>query len=326
MDRVDARVTRGGALSPPRPPVEALPVALELGSGDAARVTAWIEGVLGWQPVTAGAGLAPRVRLCDVPGAGRVGPAPAGSPTALLVRDDDDAHAVAAAVRDRQPELLVRWPADRDLLPEQVGRLLDRPAPVRSALTDIRVGGSAGGVGATTVALALGALAAWRWGDTLVLTHGTVPVEVPRTVEVEALPGPRTWAAAQRVAAVPGLGVIRADGPAHTVPPVDEAVTTVVRDLGGDEDVDVLVVRRDRAGISAVDRSAAAVVVVRDDGIAPMDALTSAAGGRRLIVVACSARVARAGYLRRVPAALPGSYLRALLPILPGGPGPEERR
>lgn len=295
--------------------LEALPVALSLGGRDAARVTAWVEGVLGWQPVVDATGLPPRVQLRDVAAEDGSG---SGVPTVLLVAGGDDPRTVATAVCAAQPDEVLAWPDDRDTLPGVVAGLLARPHPAADDADDLRVGGAAGGVGTTTVALALGALAAWQQGPVLAVVHGSVPLAMARTIETDALAGGRTWEEAQPVPGIPGLRVVHADAPPTdvTILPPGEA-TTVVRDLGVDEEVDVLVVRRDATGVAAVRRSVAAAVVLVDDGVAPLGALRDAARGRRLLTVPRSVRVARAGYLRRVPAALPGGFLRELAPILP---------
>lgn len=297
-----------------RPELEALPVALDLAGPDGARTTAWVESVLGWQPVTGdGVGLSPRVRIVDVPTASTA--APTAVPSVLLVAEDDAAIAVAEATTRLRPEAVLAWPDRRSELPTTVAGLTAGSRPVPDGEGDHRVGGASGGVGTTTVTLALGALLAWRHGPTLAAVHGAVPLTVPRTVPVDGLAGPRAWSDATPVPSVPGLRVVRVERP-----PVDAPVAAdgagVVRDVGVGADADVLCVRRDAAGLAAIERSVAAAVVVLDDGLVPPAALRGAAGGRRLVTVPRSARVARAGMLHRVPAALPGSYLRALAPLV----------
>lgn len=298
--------------------LEALPVLLALGRPDAGRVTAWVEGVLGWQPVDAGAGgLHPRLRIADVTGGTGDGAGPHGVvPTVLLVAADDDALAVALAVQQLSPAAVLSWPDERERLRSVAAELLGRARPVATEEQTIRVGGASGGVGTTTVALALGALASWRHGATLVVSAGAVPAATSRTVELEALAGQRTFEEASPVAGIPGLRVVRTSAPPRDVPVDAGAAAVVVRDVGVADDTDVLVLRRDAAGVAALERSPAAVAVVLDDGCAPMGAVAGAAGGRPAVVVPRSARVARAGLLRRVPAALPGSYLRSLRPLV----------
>lgn len=298
--------------------LEALPVLLRFGRPDAARVVAWLEGVLGWQPVEADAGgLLPRVTIADVAG-GPDGDEPGhGVPTILLVSADDPPLAVAEAVRRSRPAAVLSWPDGREALVAAVSDLVARARPVATDEVTLRVGGAAGGVGTTTVALALGALGAWGHGSTLVLTSGVVPVATPRTVEPDALSGPRTFDEASPVPGVPGLRVVRTTTPAVAVAVDPGPAAVVVRDVGVRDDADVLVLRRDAAGIAALERSPAAVAVVLDDGLAPTGAVTGAAGGRPTIVLPRSVRVARAGLLQRVPTALPAAYLRALRPLVP---------
>lgn len=301
-------------------PLEALPVVMELARPDAARVVAWIEGVLGWQPVDgAGGGLPARLRLVDVAAAAPPAPGWAGEygiPTVLLVSADDLPLAVAESVRHVRPSAVVAWPDGRDELVATATRLLARARPAAADELLLRVAGAAGGVGTTTVALALGALAAWRHGATLVLTWGAVPLVTPRTLALDALAGQRTFDQAPPVAGVPGLRVVRTVAPAGTAPVDAGPAAVVVRDLGVTDDADVLVLRRDAAGIAALERSAAAVAVVLDDGLAPTGAIAAAGGGRPSILLPRSVRVARAGLLQRVPTALPASYLRALRPLV----------
>lgn len=298
--------------------LEALPVVLDLGRTDAARVVAWVEGVLGWQPVDAAAGgLHPRLRLVDVPAA--AGPGPASGPevpAVLLVASDDAALAVALAVQRLHPAVVLAWPDDRERLVPVAADLLRRARPVATEEMTIRVGGASGGVGTTTVALALGALASWRHGATLVLGSGTVPLATVRTVELDALAGQRTFEEASPVPGIPGLRVAHTSAPPVGVPVDAGDAAVVIRDVGVADDTDVLVLRRDAAGVAALGRSPAAAAVVLDDGCAPMGVIVGAGGGRPTITVPRSARVARAGMLQRVPAALPGSYLRSLRPLV----------
>ncbi len=315
---MDGATAAGRAPDPADATLEALPVALDLGAPDAARVEAWIEGVLGWQPVSGdGVGLAPRARVVDVAAATRSG-RDAELPTVLLVAGDDAAVAVAdAAVRVR-PEAVVAWPDRRDDLAGTVARLLAVPTATAAGASDLRVGGAAGGVGTTTVCLALAALTAWRSGPTLAVTHGAVPLEVARVVAVTGLAGPRAWGDAHTVPGIPDLRVVVAEGPAATAAVAAEGAA-VIRDVGVHDEADVLCVRRDRTGIGAVETTAAAAIVVLDEGPVPSAAVRAAAAGRRLVTVPRSTRVARAAALRRVPALLPGSYLRALAGVVGGG-------
>jgi len=114
--------------------------------------------------------------------------------------------------------------------------------------------------------------------------------------------------------------VLRVSGPPADADIDPAPASLVIRDTGVTEDVDVLVLRRDAAGVAALRDAVAAVVVVVDHGLAPIRAVRAAAGNRRVVSVPWSARVARAAIVERVPAGLPGAWLRALAPALGGRP------
>lgn len=291
---------------------EALPVRLHLRGPHAGSIERWVLSV-GWQPVTDEVGVRSALALVDVP-AGNAPPT-VTAPTVLLVGDDRPEEAAAAAVRSGAIEV-VRWPQDRADLPEVARAALDRQATGR--VDDLRVAGAAGGVGTSTVAAGLAGLCAWRGQRTLLLRPVAARAGSPtRDRELE---GAITWQAAEaspgiaalRILAVPDPAVALTGGPAQLV----------VRDLGVALDTDVLVVRRDRPGLEALAETSAGVVVVSDEGPAPIGTVRRAAAGRRHVVVPWSARVARAGLRGRVPAGLPGSWLRSLAPVV----GQEPRR
>jgi hypothetical protein len=99
--------------------------------------------------------------------------------------------------------------------------------------------------------------------------------------------------------------------------PISGDLEVAVLDVGVGTDVDVLVCRADAAGLEAAAATTAAAVVVVGDGPASAAAVRRACGGRRRLALPRSARVERAGLHRRVPGALPGSWLRALRPLVP---------
>lgn len=297
--------------------IDALPVRLSLRGAHREAIRRWVETVAGWQPVEGDAAqiVPPRAVLADAPGAD--GAVDDGLPMVLLVGDDTDP--VVAAAAGTHAAAVLRWPHDRDRVPEQVAALIGRER--RGGVATVTVGGAAGGVGTTTVALALGGLAAWHVGPALVVSHGTVHAPTTRTWDAAALTGAGTWDAADPVPGVAGLRVVRLAAPAPRCEVDPGAARFVVQDVGPDEDVDVLVVRRDRAGLTALSRSTAALVVLADVGMAPARAVDDAAGGRRLVTVPWSPRVGRAGLRRQVPAAIPGSWLRRISPALSDGGG-----
>ncbi len=292
---------------------DALPVRLALAGPNATAVGRWVESVVGWQAVDAAASrlVPPVLALADVLGASA---APPDLPLVLLVADDD--HPRAAAATAAGAAAVVAWPSDRDQLVEAATAVIAAPRPCETL--ELGVGGAAGGVGTTTVALALAGLLAWRGQPTLVLTHGAVPCPGGRGIPAEELAGVPVWDLAAPSPGVPALRVLRLPGPVPTEAVEAAPAALVVRDLGVQVAGDVLVIRRDRAGLEALTRSTAAAAVVMDTGPAPPRLLVRSAGGRRLVTVPWSARVARAALVGRVPAGLPGSWLRALQPVLAG--------
>ncbi len=311
----DSARTRGTSSRADLGATEALPVRLVLAGPHSVSVGRWVESVAGWQAVEAAASrlVPPVLTLADVAGAGA---APADLPLVLLVAEDDEPRAAAAAAT--RSSALVPRPTERRELVEVTAAVSLAATPRPLETLELRVGGAAGGVGTTIVALALGGLVAWRGRPTLVLSHGTVPCPGGRSGVPEELSGVHVWDLATPAPGVPSLRVLRlpaavADDGLETAP-----ATLVVRDLGVDLSGDVLVVRRDRSGLEALTRSAAGVTLVSDTGAAPWRSLERAAGGRRLVRLPWSMRVAQAALVGRVPAGLPGSWLRALAPVLSG--------
>lgn len=299
----------------------ALPVALDLRGRHADAARAWVEGVLGWQPVDAATGelVPPAVRLVDHDEP----PRPLGPtvPVVLLVDDDGPAGQVARLVHAVAPDGVLAWPSARDELPPTVGRLVARPRARVGALRELRVGGAAGGVGTTTVTLALAGLLGWAGHATLAVVRPPAPVRDLPLVPAEALGATDLWGRAASLPGVPAGRVLGITGGAVATP-TDPAVEAVVVDAGVDDDVEVLVCRPDATGIDRLASTTAAAVVLVGDGPAPAAELARAAGGRRGIRLPWSARVARAALHGRVPSALPGRFLRRLLPVVahPGDP------
>ncbi|HEX9888261.1 MAG TPA: hypothetical protein VGA69_02190 [Nitriliruptorales bacterium] len=292
---------------------DATPVTLDVAPAVAPAVRAWLE-TIGWQVVDAvtAALVPPVLTLTDAVGTREC----LGVPTVLLITQTDDPVAAATRAGAVRPRAVVRWPEERDRLPglvQHVTVAMDRP-PGAGTLV---VGGASGGAGTTTIALALGGLAAWGGRRTLVAASGDVPSAGARVIDADALAGPGAWRGAVPAPGVPGLRVVGVTGAAPRDVELD-GVDLVVVDVGTDPAVDVLVLRRDGSGITALGRSEAGVAVVVDHGPAHPRAVTEAAGGRRTVQVPFSARVARAGLARRVPAGLPGAWLKALAPIVRG--------
>jgi hypothetical protein len=302
----------------PAPGTAALPVALDLAGRHAEAVRRWVEGVLGWQPVDGEtADLVPAaVRLLDLDGAAGGAPG-SGVPIGLLVGPEDPPALAASTASRWRPDLVLAWPDERDRLREVVEAALVAPRPSRGTGRVVRVGGAAGGVGTSTVALALAGLSAWSGLRALAVVGPSAPVGEVVTVPAAALSAPDLWQRASRLPGVPRARVVRV---LDRQPLPDTAagdLEVAVLDVGVASDVEVLVCRADAAGLDAARSTTAAAVVVVGDGPASSAAVRRACGGRRWLRLPHSARVARAGLHRRVPTALPGTWLRALQPLAP---------
>lgn len=307
--------------------LDALPVRFEAAGPHAEAIRNWAESVAGMQPVDAATAtlVPPRLLLCDVAGADRAGEWPAALPRILLVDQHDPAAEAAGAsaclARGGASVSVIAWPAPLDAVAGAVSSLTSG-VPEPTDVDELRVGAAAGGVGATTVALGLGGLLAWGGGPTLVVTHGVVHAPTGRVVAVEDLDGLGLWEVAEPTPGVRGLRVVRTPTPAVAEQRVSAASARfVVRDLGVEEDCDLLVVRRDVAGVEAAARSGAASIAVVDTGVVSLGTLRSAADGRRLVTVPWSMRVARAAASRRLPAGAPGAWLATLGRLLGGQAG-----
>lgn len=294
----------------------AVPVALDLHGPLADVVRRTVEGQLGWQVVDDDPGsLVPaRLRLADA-----AATAPSTVPTLLVVTDDHDPVAVARATAALRPAQVIAWPADVPALATvAAASLATRPRLDGVGAAVVRVGGAGGGVGTSTVAAALAGIAGWRGQRSLLASDAdaVVPVDGPVLVP-SALAALDLWTRASPVAGVGTMRAVRVAGRPGGVPPDDPRLEVAVLDEGPADDVDVLVCRRDGRALAASARTTAGAVVVVGDGPVPRSALAEVVGRRRLIELPWSSRVARAAVAGRVPAALPGSWLRPLLPLVP---------
>lgn len=301
----------------------ALPVALTLAPHRLAGARRWLEGALGWQAVedAADAPVPPVLRIADVAGAaarGLGGPEDQAAPlpTLLLVGDDDPPVLAADVGRVLRPAAVCRWPAERDAVPRLAAAALRAPRRARTEGRVLRVGGLAGGVGTTTVVLALAGLSAWRGTTALAVVHGAAGVRAATPVPPDALPAPDLWTRAAPLPGVAGARAVRTGrGPATSVP-VDPRIGLAVLDVGVDGGADVVVCRPDGAALAGLPATAAGAVVVVGEGVVPAVRLRALAGGRRVVAVPVSVRVARATLRGQVPAGLPGRWLAALGPVL----------
>jgi hypothetical protein len=304
--------------------VSALPVSVEVTGRLEPEVRRYVEGILGWQPVDPDTArvVPPALRLLSAmteqaPGAGAGRGTPGTVPTVLLLDEDVDAVAAAVAGARLQPAATLRWPADREQLAERAAALLQR-APAPPSSTDVvRVSGAAGGVGTSTVALALAGLGAWCDLQVLAVVGPGAPVGEVRRVAADALGAPDLLQRATPLPGVAGAAAVLVEEPVGDIDGRAAGADLVVVDAGRDTEPDVLVCRPDRAALQRLPTTTAGIVVVNGDGPVGESALARAAGGRRRIVLPSSSRVARAGLHARVPAGLPGTWLRRLLPAVP---------
>lgn len=302
-------------------------MALALGERHVGTVRRWVEGTLGWQAVDddLDGPVPPSVRLVDVEGAVRLldaGGARDGTdrlPTLLLVEREDDIALAADLARRLQPAAVCRWPDGRDALPSLVAHAIGGSRSGASGGRVLRVGGVAGGVGTTTVVLALVGLAAWSGLRALAVVHGPAGVREATPVPPDALRAPDLWS---RATPLPGLARARVVHTGRTVPqrpPVDRRLDLSVLDVGTDPEADVVVCRPDRAAAEQLPVTMAGAVVVVGRGLLSVTRLEELAGGRRVVHVPTSVRVARAVLRGQVPAGLPGRWIAELRPLVDGG-------
>jgi hypothetical protein len=314
----------------------AVPVALALGDRHVGSVRRWLEGTLGWQAVEddLDGPVPPAVRIVDLDGAtrslesgpggglgGGPGPSPdAGRwdwlPTVLLVEDDEDPGRAAEIARRLVPAGVCRWPGGRDALPTLVARAIGGPRRSERTGRTLRVGGVAGGVGTTTITLALAGLAAWSGHRALAVVHGHAGIRSATPVPADALVAPDLWARATPLPGVVSARVVHTGRTAPQRAPEDRRIGLSVLDVGTAPEVDVVVCRPDGAAAEQLPATMAGAVVVVGQGLLSAARIRELAGGRTVVHVPTSVRVARAVLRGQVPAGLPGRWLAELRPVL----------
>ncbi|MEE8601263.1 hypothetical protein [Euzebya tangerina] len=284
---------------------EALPVAVRLADQVLlAEVTAYVEAHLGWQVVDHGPHLPARLCLADRP-------QPDLPTIAVAVPGTDPRPLLRAGVRD-----VVLWPDEQgrlaDLVPDDpVGRPADQV---------VVVAGLASRVGTTTVALALGACAAWRGRRVVVATstHGRAlvgPLEagaVPGVGEVPGIPG---LAVQVGLGTPPGPSSLSGTGspPRPHLMVVDRGVSTGAH---------IAVAVPDRLCAEQIEQlTPSCTLVLRGRGGLREAEIRRLFDGRSGVVLEESFRVARAGFQRRVPIGLPGRYVDGVTEALGSATG-----
>jgi hypothetical protein len=304
--------------------LSAVPVALALGERHVGSVRRWLEGTLGWQSVDddLDGPVPPAVRIVDLDGAQRVlaaGPDLAWLPTVLLVEEDDPPARAAEVARRLVPTGVCRWPEGRDLLPSIVAAAVRGPRPGGGSGRVLRVGGVAGGVGTTTVALALAGLAAWSGRRALAVLQGHAGVRDVTAVPADALGAPDLWSRATPLPGIAAARVVHTGTAVPRVAPQDRRIEVSVLDVGTDPELDVVVCRPDGAAAEQLPTTMAGAVVVVGRGLLSPARVRELAQGRLVLEVPVSVRVARAALRGQVPVGLPGSWLDALRPVLETG-------
>lgn len=303
------------AVSTLPPDTTALPVVVDVPGRHADEVRGHVEGVLGWQPVDGDtATLVPPALWLVSPTARSAGGA---VPRLLLLPDHVDPVEAAEAGARHGAGAVVAWPSQREELEEAAARLLAAPRAPRAGAETVRVIGAGGGVGTSTVTLALAGLAAWQGARVLAVLAPDAPVGEVRRIPADALAAHDLLRRASDLPGVPGARVVIAEGRPGMLPETLEGVDVALVDGGTDTDGDVLVCRPDRVGLERLAATTAGTVVVNGPGPVPRRTVARTAGGRVRVELPTSARVARAGLLARVPASLPGAWLRLLLPAVP---------
>lgn len=310
-------------LVPSRSSSSAVPVTLALGERHVGSVRRWLEGTLGWQAVEddLDGPVPPTIRIVDLDGAVRLleGGGTDRLPTLLLIEDDDVPALAADIARRLRPAGVCRWPDGRDVLPDLVARAVGSHRHGVESGRVLRIGGVAGGVGTTTVALALTGIAAWSGQRALAVVHGHAGVRETTSVPADAIVAPDLWSRATPLPGIAGARVVHTGEAVPSRTPTDRRVGLSVLDVGTGAEVDVVVCRPDRAAADQLPVTMAGAVVVVGRGLLTPARIHELAGGRRVVHVPTSVRVARAVLRGHVPAGLPGSWLDALRPVLDVG-------
>ncbi|MFT5564428.1 MAG: hypothetical protein ACI970_001155 [Myxococcota bacterium] len=284
-------------------------VAVMVLGGAREQVMRVVDGGLGWVVVEPGDAVLPaRMVVADV-AAVMAGVVPEGLARVLLVDANDTPGEAADAARGAHA--VVHGVPTAAAFASIVRGLADG----RIELPWCTVAGAAGGVGATTIALALGGLRAWQHGPTMVVARGPAHTAGVPAVAGAQVASPAAWAAAAQAVGMPELRVVRLVGAPEAV---RIGPVPVVLDVGVAPNAvaDVLVARPDVAGVESVSAISTSVVVLIGRGPRSPADVRAAAGGRTVVEVASSHRVARACAAGRMPTDAPGAWLRPLTEVL----------
>lgn len=273
--------------------IDDLPVVVALPPPMQAAVTAWVEQDLGWQVVDPAGALPAVLALSDAP----CGALPWIAITAGVPDDTAVTALLTAGAED-----VVEWPDGRGRIPLVATRVdVGRRAAPRGP--QVSVAGVAGGVGTSTVALAIGGLLAWGGASVLVVGGDQMLGLAGLSRDASAAAGHTA------VVGVAGLSVAAAHGDVAGAAWTGDLV--VVDDGPRATQATTVVVTRPDAGLRRARVLDRPVVVNGRSPLGPAEA-RRALGGAPLAHLAWSVRVARAGLGGRVPASLPGRWLAEL--------------
>lgn len=273
--------------------IDDLPVVVALPAPLDATVTAWVERDLGWQVVDPAGPLPPVIALAD---------ASCGGLPWIAVTDGPPDDGTVTAQLAAGAEDVVGWPDGRERIP-LVATRVDVTRRVRPRGRRVSVAGVAGGVGTSTIALAIGGLLAWGGAAVLVVGGDAV-------LGLAGASGPMPSAGAHvGVAGVAGLSVSAGSRDAAGAAWTGDVV--VVDDGTRVTPSTTVVVTRPDAGLRrARDLDRPAVVNGRLP-LGPSEA-RRVLGQVPLAHLPWSVRVARAGLGGRLPSGLPGRWLDEL--------------
>jgi hypothetical protein len=238
-------------------------------------------------------------------------------PTVLLVEDDDVPALAADVARRLQPAGVCRWPDGRDALPGLVARTVGTTSRRRRAAACCASAASRGRRDDHRRTRA-DRLAAWSGQRALAVVHGHAGVRDATPVPADAVVAPDLWVARHRCPDSSGARVVHT-GERPPVPPAeDRRVELSVLDVGtGPRSTSSSAVLTVRPPSSCPSRWP--VRSSSSAGPAHPERVHELAGGRRVVHVPTSVRVARAVLRGHVPAGLPGSWLDELRPVLDAG-------
>ncbi|HSJ45876.1 MAG TPA: hypothetical protein VK923_14450 [Euzebyales bacterium] len=273
--------------------IDDLPVVVALPAPLDAVVTAWVERDLGWQVVDPAGPLRPILALAD---------APCGGLPWIAVTEGPPDDGVVTAQLTAGAEDVVGWPEGRERIPVVATRV-DLTRRIGPRGPRVSVAGVAGGVGTSTIALAVGGVLAWGGASVLVVGGGALLELTGSSGRAHSVGTHVAVAGAAGLSVSAGRGDAAGAGWAGDVVVVDDGTRVT-------SSTTVLVTRPD-AGLRRAREHDLPVIVNGRSPLGPSDA-RRALERAPLVQLPWSVRVARAGLDGRVPSGLPGRWLDEL--------------